>query len=99
MRGDCRLPKYLETERRFVLCTTAMKIQTDPVQTLADLLGFDAETTHELLIQLAAKTIRSKLDDGVHPLDALTLDDLPQVDHAPAAGPWSRLLNTPKEFS
>jgi hypothetical protein len=50
MRGDCRLPKYLETERRFVLCTTAMKIQTDTVQTLADLLGFDAETTHELLI-------------------------------------------------
>jgi hypothetical protein len=76
-----------------------MKMQTDPVQTLADLLGFDAETMHELLIQLAAKTIRPKLDYGVHPLDEMTLDDLPQADPAPAAGPWGRLLNVHQEFS
>jgi hypothetical protein len=46
------------------------------ITTLAAELGFDPETLHDAMIQLAAANIRWNIAAGLHPLQALDLADL-----------------------
>lgn len=68
--------KDLAQYARFVVCGTAMKNQFDTVEILAEELGFDPETLHDMMIMLAAKTIRWNIKAGNHPFTALDLADL-----------------------
>lgn len=53
-----------------------MQNQTDTVEILAEELGFDPETLRDMMLALAAKTIRWNIKAGIHPLTALDLADL-----------------------